>query len=59
MELLLYKAGGKKMNIAQQTNIFLANILENHKDLDFVSDGKEGGFDYHFKDKSKINIKEV
>ena len=47
------------MNIAQQTNIFIAQILEKQEDLKFVSDGDNGGFDFHFKDGSKINIKEV
>ena len=45
------------MNIAQQVNIWLTNILEKHEDLDYVSDGIKGGLDFHFKDKSKINIK--
>jgi len=45
------------MNIAQQVNLWLNTILEKHEDLDFVSDGINGGLDFHFKDKSKINIK--
>jgi len=47
------------MNEAQQTLLFLSNILDKYKDLDFVSDGSRGGFDFHFNDGSKLNIKEV
>ena len=46
------------MNKAQQMLIFLSQLIENDKELDFVSDGKKNGFDYHFKDGSKLNINE-
>ena len=47
------------MNKAQQMMIFLAQLIENDKDLDLVSDGIDGGLDFHFNDCSRINIKEV
>ena len=47
------------MNTAQQVSTWLANILEEHKDLDFVSDGTDGGFDFEFKDGSKVNVRVI
>ena len=49
----------KRMNMAQQHSIYLIKILEESKDLDFISDGINGGLDIHFKDTSKLNIHEV
>ena len=34
----------------------LVSILEQHKELDYASDGINGGLDYKFKDGSVLNI---